>query len=106
MSWAEHLVTVHADPPSRVVRRTAASARNRAQVDRWAGYTQFAQLPDQCMQSSSIQICASRSDMLPELAWGQQDRAFFGYVFKRIHIVLRRRLPLKVPPTASRWPCR
>ncbi|KAJ1489913.1 hypothetical protein T484DRAFT_1778803 [Baffinella frigidus] len=32
---------------------------------------------------------------MPELAWGQQDRAFPGSNSKRIHIVLRRRLPLK-----------
>ena len=43
---------------------------------------------------------------MPELAWGQQDRASPGSNFKRIHIVLRRHLPLKVPPAASRCPCR
>ena len=40
---------------------------------------------------------------MPELAWGQQDRASPGSNFKRIHIVLRRHLPLKVlllPPAA------
>ena len=43
---------------------------------------------------------------MPELAWGQQDRASPGSKFKRIHIVRRRRLPLKVPSAASRCPCR
>ena len=43
---------------------------------------------------------------MPELAWGQQDCASPGSNFKRIHFVLARRLPLKVPPAASRCPYR
>jgi hypothetical protein len=98
---APHLVTVHADPLSRVVRRTAPSARTIARVDRSAGCTLFAQLPDQCRERSSIQMCVSREDVLPCLICPGGSRTALSPGLTD-HIGLRRCLPLKVPPAASR----